>query len=95
MTQKYARQVAWRKEEISAITELYKDVGPKRLTDVICRTGRAIEKKAGDLGLRRITPRWTKPEIGKLKTGEDLNRSPNAVRIKKCRVLTKARQTTI
>lgn len=85
MTQKYNRQRQWTKEEIATIIELYKFVGPKKLTDVICRTWRAIERKAGELDLRRTTPRWTASEIKKLSIGREIKRSQTAQNIKRSR----------
>ena len=62
----------WSYEEIKIITELYSSVGPTRLTDIICRSWRAIEGQAGRLGLRRYTPRWTHAETAAVKKLEKI-----------------------
>lgn len=74
----------WRAEEEDVLTECYSSVGPHRLTDVICRTWRGIEKKAGTMLLTAETPRWKKSECEKAMIGPNIKgRSENAVRTKR------------
>ena len=76
----------WTKEEDQILYDLYKDIGPHRLTDVICRTWRGIEKRAALLGLTKPTPRWSKSECDTALWSDSTpeNRSYSATRAKKC-----------